>query len=754
VELTGVQRGFAALSDAATRLESVGKTRPPMIFGRDRVAQSMAASATDALTKAREGVDLLGSDPRADAIRGAIELHTTAIDGTLTSAQMLRTAAAQAGAALRTSIADGMPEVEQGKELVNARFREIIALPLDSSGPEQEQELTRLVLDLPPALRPDAADQVGERSIESMRSMHRTDFLHTMDRHISAWRYAIRPPASTSETTQRVTELASKPFSELTVDERYELRTLFLDLPKKSRPESGRTIDGETIADVVKLPSYTSEYRAKLPRHLSAWRIAHNPPLTAAEVQQRTIDLLAKPYEDLSEQDCAELVTLIYHLPKNLRAHGPTTGMNVSLQQALEKLHGNPDAYKTTVEAYARAWQFTADPSFTRSDATALVMKHFARGNSYPTQKDRTELRALLFVLPKELAPVGRRSIGTAFLWDLLAYRDFDAPSTQMQFKRIAAEWRLSGISAGDAAQRMGDFLNQPIAALSMDDCAEWQTVVEAFPEVVRTAMPSSEQQPVTRLLRDLEKRPTAAIPQLERRATAWKYNNNMPDLTVDQVRERVRELVQIAPAELTASKRMELAVLLYDMPKRFHLEGPHDGIGDITLANLFTKFDARVENHRTALGDYLLEWRMTFDPALREQFDSDLNSLLDGEPMSPLLRTMSPNRLSSIADKKIEASTGWHQVGRAGYALGLPTTHDTANVTRALERVKRALDEIPVDTGDPLLEDTRRLVDVNMQRLRGVTPAGEVTGFEGYPDFAQIGTIRANTAMLRLRGD
>lgn len=49
------------------------------------------------------------------------------------------------------------------------------------------------------------------------------------------------------------------------------------------------------------------------------------------------------------------------------------------------------------------------------------------------------------------------------------------------------------------------------------------------------------------------------------------------------------------------------------------------------------------------------------------------------------------------------------------------------------------------------LLSDTHRLVDVNLARLAGHTPAGEVIGWLRHPDYAEIGRIGTNLRTLDL---
>jgi hypothetical protein len=45
---------------------------------------------------------------------------------------------------------------------------------------------------------------------------------------------------------------------------------------------------------------------------------------------------------------------------------------------------------------------------------------------------------------------------------------------------------------------------------------------------------------------------------------------------------------------------------------------------------------------------------------------------------------------------------------------------------------------------------ETRRLAEVNSQRLTGRTPRGEVAGYGGHPDYAQVGRIRENIELIR----
>ncbi|MCW2921254.1 MAG: hypothetical protein JWL76_1128 [Thermoleophilia bacterium] len=56
---------------------------------------------------------------------------------------------------------------------------------------------------------------------------------------------------------------------------------------------------------------------------------------------------------------------------------------------------------------------------------------------------------------------------------------------------------------------------------------------------------------------------------------------------------------------------------------------------------------------------------------------------------------------------------------------------------------------EVPIPMSG-LWDETRRLIDVNLERLAGHTRRGEVRGYSTHPDYAQVGRIQANVELLR----
>lgn len=68
--------------------------------------------------------------------------------------------------------------------------------------------------------------------------------------------------------------------------------------------------------------------------------------------------------------------------------------------------------------------------------------------------------------------------------------------------------------------------------------------------------------------------------------------------------------------------------------------------------------------------------------------------------------------------------------------------------VTRVLE-IPHAPANMP-DSLVPAWRDARRLAQVNLERLNGHTPRGEIRGYSNHPDYAQLGRLKANIDMIR----
>ncbi len=72
---------------------------------------------------------------------------------------------------------------------------------------------------------------------------------------------------------------------------------------------------------------------------------------------------------------------------------------------------------------------------------------------------------------------------------------------------------------------------------------------------------------------------------------------------------------------------------------------------------------------------------------------------------------------------------------------------------TSARDFLHRARDVRPPshmpDAMRPLWHESRRLVDVNLERLAGRTPRGQVKGYSTHPDYAQVGRVQSNIELM-----
>jgi hypothetical protein len=142
--------------------------------------------------------------------------------------------------------------------------------------------------------------------------------------------------------------------------------------------------------------------------------------------------------------------------------------------------------------------------------------------------------------------------------------------------------------------------------------------------------------------------------------------------------------------------------------------------------------------------------WQLLNDPDFRANMNAAFDRVIDGtgtaDDIAFAAREIGNKKMlegRSAADRSLLADA---VVKGGGYPHRMAT---------ALKEYRDYINlQVASGLSDPMLAnvatEAKRLIDLNLQRMAGVTPDGAVKGYLSYPDFSEIGIIRASVAMIR----
>jgi hypothetical protein len=235
------------------------------------------------------------------------------------------------------------------------------------------------------------------------------------------------------------------------------------------------------------------------------------------------------------------------------------------------------------------------------------------------------------------------------------------------------------------------------------------------------------------------------ATPATERVLDAWRLQYQLGEGGSDAVRARLLDLLSPPSGEMDVERWRQTRAI-------FDFTGDTvDGVG------LEAKHGAELRQaatHAIASGtsrtveDPLLDrWRHALDPTIISERRRLVLEAVDGGTLAQGLTTAELRDL----DPRWAQRTPFERLvveAAAGQLQGTDPRSARELVSRVLE-IEHAPANMPDALGD-LWNQTRRLADVNLQRLDGHTPRGEVTGYGSHPDYAQVGRIRTNLELIR----
>jgi hypothetical protein len=145
----------------------------------------------------------------------------------------------------------------------------------------------------------------------------------------------------------------------------------------------------------------------------------------------------------------------------------------------------------------------------------------------------------------------------------------------------------------------------------------------------------------------------------------------------------------------------------------------------------------------------YFTEWQRRNDPAYQASLERALDAVVAGgaDDTQRALVAGEWDRLEHL----VKDRTPGEQASIALVMMGLDRVAGSRSIRSTLEILRGNLAGM---TGVPdelagIRAQTIELVDRNVARLNGSTPAGAVRGYSNHPDYGEIGRIRANLTLL-----
>ncbi|MCW2922377.1 MAG: hypothetical protein JWL76_2251 [Thermoleophilia bacterium] len=209
-------------------------------------------------------------------------------------------------------------------------------------------------------------------------------------------------------------------------------------------------------------------------------------------------------------------------------------------------------------------------------------------------------------------------------------------------------------------------------------------------------------------------------------------------------------DLLARSPADLTNEEWRHLAALVDSDAKGTLINVPREITGSKPLAQQAREIADGTYRPGKFMQVYFTHWQRLNDPAYQSRLEAALADVVAGRATAESRRLVAEqwDRLESVVAGRAPAD----QAAIAEVMLNVDDVAASRSVKSTLELLRSNLQppsELPAQFTQ-LHANTVELIDRNLARLNGHTPAGAVQGYSNHPDYAEIGRIRANVSLLQ----
>lgn len=422
-----------------------------------------------------------------------------------------------------------------------------------------------------------------------------------------------------------------------------------------------------------------------------------------------------------------------------LTAAIPTRGT----RQLAETLQGADDV-ASAQRIHAELASRSAGDEATLAEARSI----FARDPSELTPQQWTRLDELLQSDPDGTLLTGPRRFDDTWLALTGTSRYVPAPDLMPTMRRYFDRWSAIMLPDTERLAYVQEVLDTPPGQVTQQQWRALQGLVDHEPslELFGKLLPGQDARRVLSSVRHyLGEAPARRFHAL------W----NVDRMSAQQRIEAARAIFSRPPERLAAGEWAQLEALLrtdIPGPRRLGSINPLDTIASAQTNEVLTRpsdpWDA---------APYFSAWNETLDPDHLRNLQRAVDAIVAGDASSQQLEMVLIDRVrlgALVADRSAE-----DQLKVATAVLRGSGDHPGEGAKETLRTLRESLARRPADAElEQLRGQTLELIDRNIARMEGRTPAGAVRGYSNHPDYAEVGRIRANIdifdAVTRSRGE
>jgi hypothetical protein len=741
MDVAGLTAVTAALDTLERTAGALATTRAPNLFNRSTVDAAGRALATRGTFEALDAARLLGQhgvqgEPLAAAERAARLLDEASLPGGRwreAGTQVTKVVPELRLAAMSRSIGDLTPQAHV------ERVHELLARPARDLSQVEWLELQVLTSSPPPGTSFGLPDSFAStvRELGAGRgdaaAAQRIFDAHAIGR------------MDTGERLGATAELLGRDATTLSNDEWRRLSTLLDDAAVRAATKLPNELPGAKPLRQIAREVANGDYRptSKTQRYFDLFQMLQ---LDDAGRVAAASKLFERPAAELSTADWRRLSVLLDHAPTRrlLQVPEELTGTKPLSQIAREIANGE---YRPTMKTQ-RYFEVFRLNHLTTDERLAQAQALFAKDASALTAQEWTRLSSLLehdatrtrLGLPHELP-------------DTKPLRQIAAEIANGEYRPTAktqAYFELFRIGQQDPAERLA----QAKALFAKDAAqlttAEWRQLAAMLDHpATRQLIDLPSELAGTKPLRQIavevangEYRPTA---KTQRYFELFRLNAMSEQERMGQV----AELFSRDATDLSSTDWARLSTLLEHPSTARRINVPAELPGTKPLRQIAVEVASGEYRPTEKTQAYFVEWRRRNDPAYQQRVERALADVVAGTANAEARGLVAGewSRLEQI----VAGRPPDEQAAIAMVMMGVDSVAGSRSVKSTLEVLRdnvRAGAALPTEL-EPVRSQTIEMIDRNLARLDGKTPAGAIRGYSNHPDYAEIGRIRANVALM-----
>lgn len=570
-------------------------------------------------------------------------------------------------------------------------------------------------------------------------------------RYVAAWQVHADATLAPPEARRAAAlDLLARQPDELEPSQWRRLAALIdVDVDHAIRSSSGGASDLPDLAELASRHADGIAVAAETRRAFAAWRTivdgtAADPRRMAHEFR----DLVGRIANEPTRDDLLRISGMLDVDSAGTTLLGPRQLAGAEdFGTVVRELARRPADASTPLQRYTDAWALHFDQAAASPSMVRRAVRELVEHEPHELSAEQWRRLASLVDLDADGAALRMPSSFDALepLPALAARASRGMPVPEHQLGRTFAAWRVGlddDATSTELMRRVRGMLDQQ-QPLAPRQWRELGAILDLGTERTGVRLPAiADADPVFRRdVRELAHSTRLPMPATERVLDAWRLQLQLGAGGADGVRAHLLDLLS-PPGGMMDVERWRGVRAVFDFAG--------DGIDGVALdqrhASELTQLAAEGSTggwtSLWSIEDPLIDrWRHALDPKIISERRRAVREALDGGQLPDGLTTAELRDL----DPRWAQRTAFEQLT---LEAGVGNLVDS-ELVRRLTAVEHAPANMPDQLAD-LWRSTRRLADVNRQRMGGTTPRGEVRGYSTHPDYAEVGRIRTNLELIR----